>query len=207
MGHSPRTQAQRREATIGKLVSATVMALAEVGYARTSVSEICNRAGVSHGGMFRHFATRVALIAAATAQVGRQHVEAIDALAVSLPDHADPIEALLGFVRAACRSPTHAAWHEVMVAARTDGDLRAQVSEVLADYEAALHDMAVRVVPSGAADPFRTQVAVMSFLHMFDSEAVTRAVYANVEIEEARLSWAVETLRRALASEADPTTR
>jgi len=198
MRTSPRTQAQRREATIAKLVAATIEALAEVGYARTSVSEICSRAGVSHGGMFRHFATRVELIAAATRQIGHAHVEAIDGLAAGLPKHADPVEALLVFVRDACRTPTQAAWHEVMVAARTDGDLRDQVSGVLQDYEAALHALAVRVVPSDDLDDFDVQVAVMSFLHMFDSEAVTRAVYANVDIEEARLAWAVRALRWAL---------
>jgi AcrR family transcriptional regulator len=198
MGRTPRTQAQRREATIRKLVHAAVDALADVGYARSSVSEICSRAGVSHGGMFRHFPTRVSLVAAATAHVGRLHIEAIDAMSADLPEHVDPVEALLGFVRDATRTPTHAAWHEVMVAARTDPDLRSQVSDVLADYEAALHAMAVRVVPARDGDIRRTEVAVMSFLHMFDSEAVTRAVYANVEIEEARLSWAAEALRHAL---------
>ncbi len=199
MGHPPRTQAQRREATIAKLVEATIEALAEVGYARTSVSEICGRAGVSHGGMFRHFATRLALVATATSAVGQRHVAAIEGLAEQLPEHTDPVDALLGFVREACRSPTHAAWHEVMVAARTDGALRAEVSPVLQAYEAALHDMAVRVVAPHTDDPFGVQVAVMSFLHMFDSEAVTRAVYCNAEIEEARVAWAADALRQALA--------
>ena len=62
-----RTQAERREATIGKLVEATIGCLAELGYSGTSTGAICKRAGVSQGGMFRHFGTRLELIAAAAA--------------------------------------------------------------------------------------------------------------------------------------------
>ncbi|MDQ3403638.1 MAG: TetR/AcrR family transcriptional regulator, partial [Actinomycetota bacterium] len=39
-----RTQRERREATIGKLVNATIDAISDVGYARASVQEICGRA-------------------------------------------------------------------------------------------------------------------------------------------------------------------
>jgi len=62
-----RTQQERREETIGKLLDATIDTLADVGYARTSVREICSRAGVPHGALFCHFDSRLELIAAASA--------------------------------------------------------------------------------------------------------------------------------------------
>ena len=199
MGRPPRTQAERREATIGKLIDATIASLAHVGYARTSVSEICKRAGVSHGGMCRHFDTRVGLVATATEAIGRDHVAAIDALAASLPDDADPVSTIVAFVREACRSPVQDAWHEVMVAARTDEVLREKVAPILQAYESALHDLAVRLFDPDATDPLKAQVVVMSILHLFDSEAVTRAVYSNPEIEAARLAWTTDLLRRELS--------
>ena len=66
-----RTQLQRREQTIGRIVDATIDALCELGYARTSVTEIGARAGVSQGGIFRHFDTRLDIVVAAAAEVPR----------------------------------------------------------------------------------------------------------------------------------------
>ena len=191
-----RTQAQRREATIGKLLQATLECLAERGYAGTSTSAICKRAGVSQGGLFRHFDTRLAIIVAATEQVGNAHVRAIEQMRDSTSEHT--IETILGFAREITRSDPHAAWHEVMVAARTDEALREAVHPVLERYEAALHTLARSLVPTEHPDPKGMEVLVMSMLHMFDSEAVTRRVYSSPGVEETRLKWAIETVRAAI---------
>lgn len=189
-----RTQAERREATIGKLVQATLESLARLGYAGTSTSAICKRAGVSSGGLFRHFDTRMDLIVAATEQVGKAHIRAIEALR----DQDYDVETILRLAREITRSDPHAAWHEVMVAARTDAELRDAVNPVLARYEGALHDLARSLLPEGHPDPRSAEVLVMSVLHMFDSEAVTRRVHSSVDVEEARLDWAIETVQRAV---------
>jgi hypothetical protein len=57
-----RTQQERRDGTVRKLLDAAAESLIELGYANTSVQEICKRAGVSHGGLFRHFSSRVELM-------------------------------------------------------------------------------------------------------------------------------------------------
>ena len=194
-----RTQAERKAATIGRLVQATAEALAELGYARTTVSEICSRATVSSGALFRHFPSRLALIAQTTKALGEGQLAFVERLADAPPDTADPVETWVRFGREASRSDTHAAWREVMVAARTDAALRAEVSPVLQNYETALHDMALRLLAPNAADPHRAQMVALSALHLFDSEATTRAVYCNPEIEETRLVWVCEMLRRELA--------
>ena len=60
--HSRRTQAERRAATIERLVDASIAVLAESGYAGASVKAICDHAGVSQGALFRHFETRLELL-------------------------------------------------------------------------------------------------------------------------------------------------
>ncbi|HEX8953487.1 MAG TPA: helix-turn-helix domain-containing protein, partial [Polyangia bacterium] len=59
-----RTQGERKESTMRKLVDAATEAIIDVGYAEASVQEVCTRAGVSTGGLFRHFASREALMVA-----------------------------------------------------------------------------------------------------------------------------------------------
>lgn len=189
-----RTQAQRRAATIAKLLEATIQSLAEQGYAATSTKQICTRAGVSQGGMFRHFATRTEVIAAATAHIAQSQVAAIQALQARATAPS-PVE-FAALAQALCRSDAHAAWHEVMVAARSDGPLRDAVAPSLRAYEASLHALARSLVPPDHPDPFGAEVLVLTVLHAFDSEAVTRRVHSNPEVEQARLAWATKTLTR-----------
>jgi len=187
-----RTQAERRAATIAKLLDATIQSLAEAGYAATSTKQICARAGVSQGGLFRHFPTRTAVIAAATAHIAESQVAAIEALGAqeSLDAHG-----LVTLAQRLTRSDAHAAWHEVMVAARADPLLREAVAPALMAYEASLHALARSLVPDGHPDPFAAEVVVLTVLHAFDSEAVTRRVHSSPDVENARVLWAERTLR------------
>jgi AcrR family transcriptional regulator len=75
-----RTQAQRREGTIGALLEATVTCLTERGYAATSTAAVCAEAGVSQGALFRHFPTRQALLVATAEHVATRNVAAFRAL-------------------------------------------------------------------------------------------------------------------------------
>ena len=59
-----RTQQQRREETRGRLLAATQTALVERGYAGTTTTEVCRRAEVSQGALFKHFASKGELLAA-----------------------------------------------------------------------------------------------------------------------------------------------
>lgn len=120
-----RTQAQRREGTIGALLEASVTCLTERGYAATSTAAVCAEAGVSQGALFRHFPTRQALLVATAEHVATRNVAAfrtaIDGAAVDTPDD---VAAVLAHLRAAVLSPSNQTWRELLVAARADANLR-----------------------------------------------------------------------------------
>lgn len=195
-----RTQEERRQETIGKLLVATIACLSELGYAGTSTSKIVSRAGVSQGALFNHFDSRLALIVAATEEVCARHLEQFAravALAEQLPG--DRVEAVVAFVRETSRTPAHAAWHEVMVAARTDAALREGVRGALARFEAGLLDAAQAVFEVPDERMVRFGAIVLSLMHAFDSEAVTVGIVPNDAIEAQRVAWAVEVLRAEVA--------
>lgn len=120
-----RTQAQRREGTIGRLLDASVECLATRGYAGSSTSAICAEAGVSQGALFRHFPTRQALLVATAEHAGTRSVEEFRA-AVTEADvsTAEGLTEVLGHLRRAVLSPTNQTWRELLVAARSDPALR-----------------------------------------------------------------------------------
>lgn len=191
------TQAERRAATIQKLVEATIDALSEVGYANTTVKAICARAGLSQGALFRQFDTRLDLVARAVQTIGQRHLAAFSD--VFAPGAALDFKRVVQMIHDLCRTPTHAAWHEVMVAARTDSGLKAAVSAVLADFEAAIIGAVQALAPVPPERELRAVTAVLSVMHMFDSEAVTVPIKASADIEQARLDWAAEFLAAELS--------
>jgi AcrR family transcriptional regulator len=187
------TQKQRREATIGKLLDATIESLIEHGYRDTTIGRICKRAGVSHGGLFRHFASRTALLAAATDEMSRRHFDQLTGLLAQLPRGQALAEALVSFIRRATREPLAAAWREVMVAARTDEVLRDAVRPAVQQFEDTIFEMATELAGEHG-DRGALGTLLLSILHMYDSEANTVRIVLNEDIEHSRYDWAVKLL-------------
>lgn len=193
-----RTQAARREATCGRLLDATIACLAELGYAGTSVAAICERAGVSQGALFRHYPTRRDVIVAAADAIGQRHLAAF--AAAEIDPRREGFRPFVALIRGICRTATHAAWREIMVAARTDGELRAAAAAGLGRFETAIVQLCARTLGLAGPQAEAAAVVLLSMMHMFDSEAVTVVVRGNEAIEAARLEWAAQMLARELPS-------
>ncbi|MDP6934274.1 MAG: TetR/AcrR family transcriptional regulator [Myxococcota bacterium] len=191
-----RTQRERREETIAKLLDATIECLIDHGYRDTSIGRICTRAGVSHGGLFRHFSSRNALLAAATDEVGRRHLVQLHAVLASAPEGRDVIDTLVHSFREATRSPLTAAWREVLLAARTNEELRVAVQPAVQNFETAIMDIAVSL-PSTMDDPRALGTLLLSLLHVFDSESTTWTILQTEDVLQIRHDWAVKLLREA----------
>lgn len=184
------TQQQRREATIRKLLDAATDALIDVGYAEASVQEICARAGVSQGALFRHFPTREALMAAVGADLGRKQLDryrrAFGRLDVG---PGEPIVAALRLVRAHCRARLNQAWYELTLAARTRPRLRRALEPVAARFYADIEALARQLLP-GLAARLGAEFALFvdTVLAVFDGEVMHRFVRAQPRLEERRLA-------------------
>jgi AcrR family transcriptional regulator len=194
-----RTQEERRSTTIARLLDATIAALANQGYARTTVAGVCKEAKLSQGALFRHFPSRAALIAAATEEICRRHIAIVGKSVVSARSAKGlaAAKALVTTIRDASRTPEHAAWHEVMVAARSDETLRALVSPTLQAFEADLLS-ALRKLGGATGQNPRFGTILLSLMHVFDSEAVTIAVYGNPPLEADRVEWLAGLLHQEL---------
>lgn len=193
-----RTQADRSAATIRKLLDATTRALIEVGYARASVMEISRRAGVSHGGLFRHFPSLEALMVAAAEDVGRKLLERYRVRFAALAGKDSPLAVALRLVRETCRSPLNQAWYELAVAARTSPRLRRAIAPLAGRYYAAIGALAAELLPELAQALGRDfGLLVETVVAVFDGEQIHRFLdrSAAVAVEDTR----VELLEGLLA--------
>ncbi|MFL6059631.1 MAG: TetR/AcrR family transcriptional regulator [Marmoricola sp.] len=181
-----RTQAERTATTKAALVDATIETIADLGYHRASLGEICMRAGISKGGLFRHFDSRLDLVVAAAEEVGRRHLDGVR----SLGDV--PVAELLAFARSRSRARINAVWFELLIAARTDTALREHLTPVAISLYDSIEELALASRLGEQMDPELTRLAATSVVHMFDGEAVIRAVLPRPELEEKRLAGVAE---------------
>ncbi len=177
------------------VVDAAVAALGEVGYARTTTNEIARRAGVSQGGLFRHFESRLdVILAAADAVRARQFVDFRTGLdSMTSFDVAEVVHLL----RRATRAPINAAWYELLVAARTDAELRQRLEPLAQRYHEEIIELGRALPIAASIQSEELDTIVLGIVHMLDGEALTATVHPHPEQEDIR----VEQLVRMLAGE------
>lgn len=164
-----RTQEERSSSMRARLLDATVECLLQVGYAGTTTIEIARRAGVSRGAQLHHFPTKAELVITAVEYLAeRRHREFTDAFA-KLPPGADRTAAAIDLLWQILSGPTFYAWLELLVAARTDPELRPSVTaatdRLMQRIDQTFHDL-FPVPPGGEllAQPQRFVFALLNGL-------------------------------------------
>ena len=190
-----RTQRERRELTIRKLLDAATETLIEVGYAEATVQRICDNAGVSQGALFRHFATREELMVSVGADVGARILEQYKRQFAHAAKRDSDLEAALRLVRDACRSRLNTAWYELEVAARTNPNLKKALEPVLRNYFANITALARELLPDVATTLGPAfDMLVTTVIMMFDGETTHRFLVKDPAAEDARLAYLVRGL-------------
>jgi len=119
-----RTQAERSERTRELLLDATVECLVELGYAHTTVQEICQRAGLSRGAQQHHFTTKADLMTSALEHLFARLSSQILAATAQLPPGQERLDQGIDLLWQAYSGTLSTAAVELWVAARTDAELR-----------------------------------------------------------------------------------
>lgn len=182
-----RTQKQRREETIARLLDASIATIVEVGYARASASAITKRSKLSDGALFRHFETMGDFMAATAREVLRRQLDLFGAHMAEIPVDRRDLEAALTILRDVTSNPTNAVLYELLIAARTDETLKRTLREVLSDYRTKIYEMA-RALPVSERFPEAKLPALVTMLtNAFDGAAILRPVLPDPDAEAARI--------------------
>jgi AcrR family transcriptional regulator len=187
-----RTQAERSAATRAALLDATIECLVDEGYADTTTTKIVERAGVSRGAQVHHFPTKSELVSEAVRYLAEKR-------SVEMRGELDKIRASgelteedsLDLLWRMHREPLYAASVELFVAARTDTDLRAHLSEVEHEVTRSIHE--------AATDFFRNVSDQDALREWFDLTLATMRGLALLEFVDDRASeWRWSRARRQL---------
>ena len=182
-----RTQQERREETVARLLDASIASIIDVGYARASAAVITRRAGLSGGALFRHFDTMGDFMAATAHEVMRRQLDAFGKGVAEIPPNQPALEGVLNTMRDITGNDTNVVMYELLIAARTDEKLRGTLQDVLTEYSARIFDTA-RALPTANEYPEGTLAAIVALLtNAFDGAAIVRAVLPQPEIEAGRI--------------------
>ena len=119
-----RTQEERSASTRQRLLDATLESLVEVGYAATSTTAVCARAGLSRGAQLHHFPTKADLVIAAVGHLAKRRAAELLADAPRSGTPEERVTTALDAIWASFSGPLFAAALELWVASRSDPELR-----------------------------------------------------------------------------------
>jgi AcrR family transcriptional regulator len=192
-----RTQRERREGTVARLLDASIATIVEVGYSRASAAVITKRADVSVGALFRHFDTMGDFMAATAYEVLRRQLDLFTKQVAEIPADGPALTEVLTILRNITRNPTNAVMYELMIAARTDEKLRATLQDVLTEYTAKIYDVA-HALPGVENVPEETFAALTATLmNTFDGSAMLRAVLPQPDIDAQQVPLLASLLTEA----------
>lgn len=189
-----RTQQQRREETIARLLDASIETIIETGYARASAAIIAKRAGLSVGALFRHYPTMGEFMAATGYEVLRRQLELFGKRVAEIPADRPALADVLRILRDVTGNDTNAVLYELMVAARTDDALRATLQDVLTEYATKIHEVAAGLPGVDSYPPDVLPVVTALLTNAFDGAALLRAVLPVPELEDSRIALLTDLL-------------
>lgn len=181
-------QEERSEETRTRILEATIESLVAVGYARTSTAVICERAGVSRAAWIYHYATKATLVSAAVERLLRLRQAALPKLEAGIDRGADSPSSAVDVLAESFEGPMFLAWLELVVASRTDDDLRAQMSRLSLRFSEAFNADLRRMFPAVAENPIFEHGDFA--LALMDGLFLTRILYGD-----ARFRRMLATLR------------
>jgi AcrR family transcriptional regulator len=168
------TQAERTAATTDLLLDATIAAIIANGYRGASLPEICRRAGVSRGAQLHHFPTKEALVAAAVERLFKKRLAEMEKRLSRAMGGTLDLRDAASFLWSLYTSDTFYAWLELVVASRTEPDLRKVVTAVDARFVARSERLCGVFLTPHVQDPRRVKDVTRMILAIFDGLAMHR---------------------------------
>jgi AcrR family transcriptional regulator len=184
----------KSQRTYERIIDAAIESFLTIGYARTSMSSIAERAGLTRSRVQYYFASTEALLAESTRvlleRVWRRFLDRLYA-SPSLPD--DALDRLM-----ALRSdPEHIAWMELLVASRTDPMLRRIVERAQRELDRESVSVQRRLL-APATEREAERLRALADLVRFVLEGLTLSVIADDG--DRRVEQALRAFKSMLAS-------
>ncbi len=130
-----RSNADRTRETRGKLVDAAIALIDTKGYGAATTTNVAEKAGVSRGAFLHHFPTKVDLMIAVAEFAVDRHMRSTRRDLAAIPLGIERFMALTDATWRSLCTPPLVAFFELLVASRSDDELRERFLRVFEDLE------------------------------------------------------------------------
>jgi AcrR family transcriptional regulator len=142
-------QKTKSEQTKTAILNAALDCFLVIGFNNTTTEKIAKQAKVSRGAMLHHFPQRLDLIRASVEHLHRKRLEAFEETLSKLNENADftlvgeGIDAFWDQLQ----SPLFAVYCELLVASRTDAELKGMLAPAIRDFQTAWREKSEGIFP------------------------------------------------------------
>jgi len=172
------------------LLEATVQTLMERGYSGLSMSEVAARAGASKGALAHHFPTKADLVLTATFACFDEALSRTEKLLRDQSVLKDPIRAFIEDSIGLYFDWPFIAALEVLVVARTDAELMAQIEPAISNYRSRSNALWVDALERSGVAPRDAREQVSLTTNLIRGLAVYRLWHRDQrETSELLRSW------------------
>lgn len=201
-----RTQTERTQQMRERLLDATLDALVEIGYKATTTTDVAQRAGVSPGALGHHFPARSDLLTAAVRYAVTRRQEEFERAATSFDPSGDVIEELVRLLWSMFSSPTHTAFSELWMAARTDAELAKTLVAIDRDLMSTSEAMCEQILATYEVPTENATVALHLVFAVLSGLATARLIpgYEPYPAEEVLEAFTTMARRARAVLDEDP---
>ncbi len=193
-----RPRQARSLATRARLLDAAIDTLLAQGYAALTTTEVCRRAGLSQGALFKHFESKAGLVGALAERLFSALIEDFRAGFAGAGAPGDRLGAVLEQLARSFREPRLLAALELYTATRTDAVLRDQLAPVLARHRTNLLREARDLFPRAAKTNLDFDAIVDTVIAALQGAALGGLATSDPEPARRSLAWLERLLRAEL---------
>lgn len=203
-------QQTKSQNTRTAILEAALACFYRLGYSNTTTESIAKEAGLSRGAMLHHFANRFELIKGAIEHLSAQRLQdyAREELEAQANATQARIEDGIDVYWRQLNTPAFIVYHELLVAARTDSELRDALQPAHERFQAALYETSRQVFPDLAqSEAFLRANHLTKYL--LEGMAIARMTGIGQIPDKLMLEWLKTWLRGAFqdvltATKTDP---
>ncbi|MFN3232530.1 MAG: TetR/AcrR family transcriptional regulator [Alphaproteobacteria bacterium] len=190
-------QTRKSVATRNGILDATVQCFLELGYHRTTTTEIAKRAGVTRGAVQYYFPTTGDVLGASIDHMIDQWIETYAEELRKMPESANRFAGGVDIYWRFVKHPLFVAWQELQAAARTAPELKPIVDKAAKRYDRRRRDVGREVYKELSEVPDDTWDVARDLLRV----AIEGLAACNFGKEEAKREEAVLDLLKQMMSD------
>lgn len=199
---APKRRRTRSQATRQEIIDAAINCFVEIGYVRTTTTEIAQMSGYTRGAVQYYFPTTRHVLKASISYLTKQWLDTYMTAAGNAPPGADYIDYAVDTLWRFVNDKLFIAWQELVFASRTDKELRKIIMPAAARFEQLRRDMGQATFPDfheASVTKFQRNRDTLRFV----LEGITSTIltYQKEERIEAQLNWLKEWFHASWAYE------